>query len=358
LGSTRPWASRGRSVTVAGLGEFELIARLAESVERARRGHPDGWGSRVRVGTGDDASVTVPGGATATSVDALVEGVHFRRDTTSAESLGAKALTVALSDLTAMGAEPGEAYVQLGVPDSLDDGYCLALGGGLAAAAAEYRVAVVGGDVTRAPVLLLAMTAVGHRASPDDFVLRSGARPGDVLAVTGELGGAAAGLLILARRELADGLDGEDADRLRGRQTDPAARIGAGLALARSGASAMIDVSDGLGADAAHVAAASGTRLVIELDRLPVQAGVEAVAAAAGIDPAELTTGGGEDYELLAALPEDRLEEAERATADAGTALTRIGWVEEGEDVALRRPDGTELEPRGFDQLRPGRTAR
>jgi thiamine-monophosphate kinase len=338
---------------VAGLGEFELIARLAESVERARRGQPAAWGSAVQVGTGDDAAVTVPGGATATSVDALVEGVHFRRAATSAESLGAKALSVALSDLAAMGAEPGEAYVQLGVPESVDDGYCLALGGGLAAAAAEYHVAVVGGDVTRAPVLLIAMTVVGHRAAAGDFVLRSGALPGDALTVTGELGGAAAGLLLLDRPELAAGLEGEDAKRLRGRQTDPAARIKAGLALAESGASAMIDISDGLGADAAHVAAASGARLVIELERVPVQAGVEAVAAAASLDAAELATGRGEDYELLAALPEDRLAEATRAVSEAGDQLTRIGWVEAGEGVALRRPDGTELEPRGFDQLRP-----
>jgi thiamine-monophosphate kinase len=265
---------------------------------------------------------------------------------------------VALSDLAAMGAEPGEAYVQLGVPESVDDGYCLALGGGLAAAAAEYHVAVVGGDVTRAPVLFVAMTVVGHRAAAGDFVLRSGALPGDALAVTGELGGAAAGLLLLDRPELAAGLAGEDAKRLRGRQTDPAARIEAGLALAESGASAMIDISDGLGADAAHVAAASGARLVIELERVPVQAGVEAVAAAASLDGAELATGRGEDYELLAALPEDRLAEATRAVSEAGDQLTRIGWVEAGEGVALRRPDGTELEPRGFDQLRMGRNAR
>jgi thiamine-monophosphate kinase len=339
---------------LAGLGEFELIARLAESIERARRGQPAAWGSAVRVDTGDDAAVTVPGGATATSVDALVEGVHFRREAISAESLGAKALTVALSDLAAMGAEPGEAYVQLGVPGSVDDGYCLALGAGLAAAAAEYHVAVVWGDMTRAPVLLFAMTVVGHRPVADDFVLRSGAIPGDALTVTGELGGAAAGLLLLDRPELAEGIDGEDAERLRGRQTAPAARIGAGLALAESGASAMIDVSDGLGADASHVAAASGARLVIELERLPVQAGVAQVASAAGFEVAELAAGRGEDYELLAALPEDRLADATRAVTDAGTGLTRIGRVEEGEGVALRGPDGTELEPRGFDQLRTG----
>ncbi len=343
----------GLNIGVADLVEFELIARLVECVERARGDQPAGWGTEVRVGTGDDAAVTVPGGATATSVDALVEGVHFRRDTASPESVGRKAIAVALSDLAAMGAAPGEAYVQLGVPKDLGDDYSLELGAGLAAAAAEYRVAVVGGDVTRAPALLLAITVVGHAASADAFVLRSGARPGEVLAVTGELGGAAAGLLLLERPEVGDGLPEEEAVALRRRHTLPVPRLAAGLALAEAGATGMIDVSDGLGADAAHVAAASGARLVIDLARVPVQAGVREVAAAAGADARDLASGHGEDYELLVALPAERLATARRAVAQAGTNLTEIGWVEEGEGAALRQPDGTELEPRGFDQLHP-----
>ena len=159
-----------------------------------------------------------------------------------------------------------------------------------------------GGDVTRAPVLWIAITVVGHADSAEQLVRRSGASPGDLLAVTGELGGAAAGLLVLERPELADAVGAELAESLRRRQLDPHPRIAAGRALAATGASAMIDLSDGLGGDASHLAAASGVRLAIELDRLPLQAGVRELAAAAEEDVDDLATGRGEDYELLVAL--------------------------------------------------------
>ncbi len=333
------------------LGEFELIARLVESVERARRERSVSWGPQVRVASGDDAAVTVPRGATATSVDAMVEGVHFRRQTASLASVGRRAIAVALSDLAAMGATPGEAYVQLGVPDDLDPAGCAELAGGLAASAAEHSVAVLGGDVTRAPSLILAITVVGHADSPEQLVLRSGARPGDLLVVTGELGGAAAGLMLLERSELADGLADDVAERLRERQLEPEPRLEAGRALAASGATAMIDVSDGLGGDARHLAEASGVQLVVELDRLPLQEGVEALAAAARVDAFDLAAGRGEDYELLATVPPESLEHARRAL-DGNTALTPIGAALEGTGVILVEPDGSERQPSGFDQLR------
>jgi thiamine-monophosphate kinase len=335
---------------MAEIGEFELIARLVESMKAARGDRAAQSAAEIRVGSGDDAAVTVPPGATVTSVDALVEGVHFRRDTASLATVGRKALAAALSDLAAMGAAPGEAYVQLGVPDDLDERECEELAGGLGAAAAEHGVAVLGGDVTRAPALLLAITVVGHARSPDELVLRSGARPGDLVAVTGELGGAAAGLAVLERPNLAEGLAAEVADRLRARQLEPQPRLAAGRALAAAGATAMIDVSDGLGGDARHLAQASGVRLEVELERLPLQEGVAAVAAAAGEDLDELATGRGEDYELLVTLPQDRLEGAVGALGGS-PALTPIGTVREGAGVVLRAPDGSEREPFGFDQL-------
>lgn len=332
------------------IGEFELIARLVESVERARRERSASWGPQVRVASGDDAAVTVPRGATATSVDTMVEGVHFRRRTFPLRSVGKKAISVALSDLAAMGAVPGEAYVQLGVPEDLDEAGCLELGEGLAAAAAEHSVAILGGDITRAPALALSITVVGHAGSPDQLVLRSGARPGDVVAVTGELGGAAAGLALLELPELARGLPGGVADRLRRSQLEPEPRLDAGRALAAAGATAMIDISDGLGGDARHLAAASGVRLSIELARLPLQEGVVEVAGAAAGDVHELATGRGEDYELLATLPPGRLNGARETLGELG--LTAVGLVREGTGVTMRAPDGSEREPSGFDQLR------
>jgi thiamine-monophosphate kinase len=266
--------------------------------------------------------------------------------------VGRKALAVALSDLAAMGAVPGEAYVQLGIPDDLDQAGCLELGEGLAQVAAEHDVAVLGGDVTRAPVLWVAITVVGHADSAEQLVRRGGARPGDLLAVTGELGGAAAGLLILDRPELAGGVGAEIADGLRRRQLEPRPRIAAGRALAAAGASAMIDVSDGLGGDARHLAAASGVRLAIELEQLPLQAGVREVAAAVGVDAHDLAAGSGEDYELLVALPAARAPRASAGVAATGSTLTRIGAAAEGEGVALRSADGSKHEPVGFDQLR------
>lgn len=331
------------------MGEFELLAKVRE-----RLGPP---GPRVRLGSGDDAAVVVPGGATATSVDALVDGVHFRRTDASLAQIGGKALATALSDLAAMGAEPGEAYVALGVPADLDEDGCLELLDGIAAVAAETGTTLAGGDLSRAPALSLAMTVVGHAARAEDLVSRGGARPGDVLALTGELGGAAAGLLVLQRPALAAGLPAGIAEELRARQLEPAPRLAAGRALAAAGATAMIDLSDGLGGDARHLAEASGAGLRIEAGTLPIASGVAEVAAAAGRDPLELAAGGGEDYELLATLPAERFEDAAAAVAAAGgPGLTRIGEATAGEGVEIRLPDGGMLEPSGFDQLsRPRR---
>jgi thiamine-monophosphate kinase len=203
--------------------------------------------------------------------------------------------------------------------------------------------------------LTLAVTAVGHVASAEDVVTRSGAAAGDLLAVTGELGGAAAGLLLLDRPELSAAVPEGMGERLRLRQLEPAARIAAGRALAGAGARAMIDLSDGLGADAGHVAAASGVLLAIDLERLPVQDGVAQVANAASVDEVDLAAAAGEDYELLCALPPERIDEATDAVAATGTILTPIGEVEpatpSGAGVSLRDSKG-ERSPRGFDQLR------
>lgn len=326
------------------MGEFELLAKLRERLPPP--------GPRVRVGSGDDAAVTVPGGATATSVDALVEGVHFRLGQTTLAQIGRKALATALSDLAAMGAEAGEAYVVLGAPASLDEDACLELVDGIAALAAETGTTLAGGDLTRAPVLTLALTVVGHAATAERLVGRDGAKPGDLLVLTGELGAAAAGLLLLDRPELGAAVPEQTAERLRLRQLEPVPRLRCGRDLAATGASAMIDLSDGLGGDAVHLAERSGVGLRIDAAALPLATGVAEVAEAAGRNPLELAASGGEDYELLATLPPQRLEEATARVAESGEAtLARVGEVVEGEGVEVRLPGGGQLTTTGFDQL-------
>jgi thiamine-monophosphate kinase len=300
--------------------------------------------ARIVVGGGDDAAVTVPPGATATSVDLAVEDVHFRRSTSPPDAIGHKALAAALSDLAAMGAIPGEAYVQLGLPTGFPEEDCLALADGIAGVAREHGVAVLGGDISGAPVLLIAVSVVGHAESAERLVRRAGARPGDVVVVTGELGGAAAGLLLLERPELRGAVEPEVADGLVARQLRPEPRIASGLALAAGGATAMIDVSDGVVADAGHIAAAGGVGVELEAELLPIAPGVQEVAVAAGVDAVQLAASG-EDYELLTALPEGAVGGIE------GGAVTRIGRVVGGDGVVVRGLGGAELDLAGFDHL-------
>jgi thiamine-monophosphate kinase len=327
------------------MGEFELLAALRERLPTA--------GRRLVLGSGDDAAITVPGGAVATSVDALVEGVHFRRDTATLRQIGRKALSTALSDLAAMGAEAGEAYVVLGAPEEIGEDELLELGEGMAAVAGETGTAIAGGDLVRAPVLTLAVTVTGYAPRAEDFVTRGGARPGHVLVVTGALGGAAAGLLALEDPSL------PREDSLLSRQLDPTPRLAAGRALAEAGATAMIDVSDGLAGDASHVALASEALLAIDAEDLPVDPGVVVLAAAAERDPLELAASGGEDYELFAALPAAAVTSAGEALAALGVPLTVIGRVEPAGDAGpraeIRRRGGAALPSRGFDQLGPRR---
>ncbi|HEX6455310.1 MAG TPA: thiamine-phosphate kinase [Solirubrobacterales bacterium] len=325
-------------------GEFELLAKLRD---RLPPNDP-----RVRLGSGDDASVTLPGATTATSVDALVDGVHFRREEAAPQLIGRKALSTALSDIAAMGADAGEAYVVLGAPPDMGEEEFFALLEGILEVARETGTTLAGGDVTRAPTLTLAVTVVGHARRPDELVPRTGAEPGDLLVLTGEIGGAAAGRLLLDDPSLAAEVPESTAERLRARQLDPAPRLRSGRALAEAGARAMIDLSDGLAGDALHVAEAGGVCLRIEAGTLPLAKGVAEIAAAVGRDPHELAVSGGEDYELLAALPPQRLAEAStRLGTAAETTLTQIGDVEYGGGVEIRLPGGGLLEAQGYDHF-------
>jgi thiamine-monophosphate kinase len=323
--------------------EFDLIAAINDCLPLRNE--------RVRIQSGDDAAVIEPHGASAVSVDAVVEGVHFRLDRFGPRAVGRKALAAALSDLAAMGATPGEAYISLGAPPGIDDGALLGIADGLAEVATRESVVIGGGDLVRSPTLFLSVTAVGYETGGAELVSRAGARAGERIAVTGRLGGAAAALRLLEPDPADIELPASVREQVLARQLDPRPRLDEGHALAEAGVSAMIDVSDGLGADAGHLASSGGCRIEIEAERIPVAEGIAEIAGGEGA-ALELAAGGGEDYELLAAIPEEALVRATAAVRDAGGELTEIGYVTEGEGVALKLPGGGELQPTGFDQRR------
>jgi thiamine-monophosphate kinase len=205
-----------------------------------------------------------------------------------------------LSDIAAMAASPGEAYLALGIPSGFDETLVLELAQGAQSLAADSNVTIAGGDVTRAPALTVSFTVVGWAQDPGNLVGRDGARPGDRVVVTGTLGGAGAGLAVIEGKA---GAPEPFAAALRERYARPRARLSEGRALSELGASAMIDLSDGLAADASHLARRSGVRIELSLASLPLCDGVAEVAAALGADPRSLAATAGDDYELCACVP-------------------------------------------------------
>jgi thiamine-monophosphate kinase len=302
--------------------ELELIERL-EAVFAPP-------GPRVIRGLGDDAAVVRAAGYAVTSVDAMVEGVHFRREHLTPQEIGHRALAASLSDLAAMGARPGEAYLVLGLPSGFDAHDAIALATGAQELAQRHGVTIAGGDVTRAPGLTVSFTAVGWAEDPGSLVGRDGARPGDAVVVTGELGASGIGLALLEGRVADDVVGAELAGRLRRRYAVPEPRVREGQILAAAGARAMVDISDGVATDASHLARRSGVRLELSLEALPVAPGASAGASALGLDPHAFAATAGEDFELCACLPAQAVERAQAACAPAKAGLAVIGTVVEG----------------------------
>ncbi|HEX2183782.1 MAG TPA: thiamine-phosphate kinase [Rubrobacteraceae bacterium] len=296
------------------MNEFEVIGRISETLPQAP--------PEVLVPLGDDCAVLGLGDRTwAAASDMLVSGHHFE-DWAAPEDVGYKAVAVNVSDVAAMGGSPRFVLASGGAPDPEVTLRCMR---GVLEACEAFGVYPLGGDTTRADVLTVDVAILGELDAPP--VLRSGARPGHLLAVTGELGASAAGLLALES-------GATDPERLIGKHLRPTPRVGAGRLAARLGAGAMIDLSDGLASDARHVCERSGVGCRVDLDLLPVSEDARGFLASLGREPGILAATAGEDYELLISAPEPVIE----ALAEcAGVPVTTVGEVTDGSEVVFVR---------------------
>lgn len=332
-------------------GEFDLIRRVLgqDAAMRERIGVEPAGSESVLVGTGDDCAV-VHGTGIAVSVDLSIEDVHFRRRWIGPEEIGWRATAAALSDLAAVAAAPIGVLVSLAIPSGDDGGERVMAG--VSEAAARHGALLLGGDVARSPgPLVIDVVALGQTGAP---VLRSGVRPGDEIWVTGRLGGASA-----AVKAWEAGREPDPAARAAFAR--PRARIAEARWLAERGAlHALIDLSDGLAGDAGHLASASGVRIVLELENVPVH-GAALRATETPRDALALALSGGEDYELCLAAPVgagEALVGEFRAAFDL--ELTRVGSAGVGEGLFGR--ERADREPRaldvgGFSHFRPGAPA-
>jgi thiamine-monophosphate kinase len=295
--------------TLADAGEFGLIRELIALFEQ---------GDQVLVGPGDDAAVLrIRTGHVVVSTDLMVEGRHFRREWCSAADIGHRAAAQNLSDVNAMGGRATALTIGLAAPPDLPVQWALDFAAGFAEEAGQVGAHVVGGDLTSADQLMLSVTVLG--ACTVAPVLRSGAAPGEVVALCGRQGWAAGGLAVLGRGFRSPRVLVEAYRR-------PEPPYAAGLAAAEAGATAMIDVSDGLVADAGHVAEDSDVRIDLHADAFEIPEPLHAVAAALGSDPIRFILGGGDDHALLATFPAD---------TPLPDGWIGIGEVLEGEGVTV-----------------------
>lgn len=318
------------------LGEFGLIARLRELVGSAPEGE---------VWIGDDAAVIrAPAGTIFFTADLLIEGVHFDVSLTGPEDLGYKAIAVNVSDVAAMGGTPRRALVSLGIRGGIELEWVEALYKGMRDCTDAFDMAVVGGDVSRCDCLLIAVALIGNPAGRR-VVERKGARVGDLVCVTGTLGASAAGLRLL-RAGIRDRPD------LVRAHLRPMPRVREVEILRKHLPTAMIDVSDGLGADLSHICEESKVGVILDAARIPVP---DLSDVEMDRDPLALALYGGEDYELCFTIPPDRFEAAAKAVREGtGTPVSAVGEIVDATRgrILLKEGEEAQLEARGWDHLK------
>lgn len=338
---------------LAGLGEFGLIDRLQNGL--AVRGG-------VRVGIGDDAAVLESLACPVVTADALVEGIHFRRDWMSARQLGRRAMAVNLSDLAAMAAWPRAAFVALCLPKEVSVEWVQELYAGLEMLADQYQFTVAGGDTVRSPhSVMLSITLVGEACRPEEGPwLRSGAKAGDLIYVTGTLGDSAAGLhhLLFPEGACEPGVAGADTGYLLERHLTPEPRLHtmrAMLAADPVAVTAAMDLSDGLAGDARHLAQRSGVQLLVQAEDVPLSAQAQRYAAATGQDALDWALSGGEDFELLVTVDAQRAPQWEAALRRQGeVSLARLGRCVVGSPELVVLQNGRPRENRAaFNHFSP-----
>jgi thiamine-monophosphate kinase len=306
---------------VRDISEFELIRRLRDALPESVR-----WSREVRLGIGDDAALwyAPPTMGVLVTTDSLIESVHFRTDWTSWRDLGWKALAVNISDIAAMGGNPKLATVSLALTGNELVTDLIKLYRGMGAIGRKEEVVIAGGDIVRAPHDFGIHVTVLGNSRRNGLLTRNGARPGNLIAVTGTLGAAAAGLELLQLPKSDPRRQASTAPLLIEAHTRPQPRVQAGrLALEHHATSAM-DLSDGLFGDLPKILAASNVDATVDLDAIPVAAAVRALFPESWLD---LATRGGEDYELLLTIPTDRFPLLQDALAGIGQTLTAIGTI-------------------------------
>ena len=331
---------------VCDLGEFALLARLQRRLKQADAP------SVVR-GIGDDCAVLRPadGHDLLVTTDTQEEGVHFRRDWSTPEDIGWRCLAVNVSDIAAMGGVPLGAVVALSLPETLAVAFVEAMYDGMSTVAEAYACPIIGGNISKSTERLSVTITVLGSAPRDGAAYRASARAGDAIWVTGDLGAAKAGLEALIHPQAVAGLP---TDAVLARYRRPRPRLREAQFLRQHGAHSLIDLSDGLSSDLAHICEASSVGAQLHADRIPISDQTRRVAHALGLDPLTVVLHGGEDFELCLTAPPSAAASLEQDFCKRfDCPITRIGIIQAGAGVTLRYPDGREvpLDAGGYDHF-------